>query len=204
MASNQKFLLIPIGTRFHQEVIVETTKIGTGIYSISYAWFWFLVTRFAGAERSFRDRLIGRSCRFVCISPKRKCVGAHWGDAQTSGEFFIGQWRDYPCDDTNKDIYIGQSQHSYVCSTPYEPSGTKTYPNDYNCPSGWIPHKDSCYLWTGQKGSYQTALTTCQGYKNSLPELKEKHVGLPIVFNSYQNAMLFALFGSGNLEYCIS
>ena len=140
------------------------------------------------------------TCRFVCISPKRKCVGAHWGDAQTSGEFFIGQWRDYPCDDTNKDIYIGQSQHSYVCSTPYEPSGTKTYPNDYNCPSGWIPHKDSCYLWTGQKGSYQTALTTCQGYKNSLPELNEKHVGLPIVFNSYQNAMLFALFGSGNLE----
>ena len=37
---------------------------------------------------------------------------------------------------------------------------------------------------------------SCQGYANSLSELKGKHVGLPIVNNAYENALLFSLFES--------
>ena len=51
---------------------------------------------------------------------ERKCVAAHWGNAQTTGEFYVGQWRDYPCDNTNQDIHPSQSAHSYVCSMPYQ------------------------------------------------------------------------------------
>ena len=88
----------------------------------------------------------------------RKCVAAHWGNAQTTGEFYVGQWRDYPCDDTNQDINPSQSSHSYVCSMPYQSGETKSYPNHYKCPDGWIPRGESCYLWTNTKMDYDSAL----------------------------------------------
>ena len=85
-------------------------------------------------------------------------MAAHWGSAQDSGDFYVGQWRDYPCDDSNPNLNPTQSQHSYVCSTPYDTSQKKEYPNPYNCPDGWIPLRESCYLYTGLNQGWDDAL----------------------------------------------
>ena len=39
-------------------------------------------------------------------------------------------------------------------------------------------------------------LRTCQNFANTLPELKDKHVGLPIIRNPYENNMIYSFFGS--------
>ena len=182
--------------------------VGANLYSIGNT-AWIGIKASSSQDKWFHWEE-GVSPQNICysnwdsISPRgdqypnneRRCVAAHWGSAQDSGDFFVGQWRDYPCDASNPDMNPSNSQHSYVCSNPYESGLQIEYPNEYNCPDGWVPLRESCYLYTGQNMAWDQALSTCQAYAQSLPELKGKHVGLPIIRNPYEQSLVYSFFGS--------